>query len=176
MAHWTIDPLHSDVNFKVRHLMISTVKGSFSSYEAAIEGDEVNGFADASFHFSADVASISTGSEQRDGHLKSAEFFNAEQFPKLTFASTGFEKGKEGQFKLLGHLTIKDKTSPVELAVDFNGIMVDSYGQTKAGFSITGSINRQEYGLTWSAVTEAGGVVLADEVKLELEVQMIKQP
>jgi polyisoprenoid-binding protein YceI len=175
MATWTIDPMHSDVNFKVRHLMISTVKGSFSSYEATIEGDETNGFADATFHFSADINSISTGAEQRDGHLKSAEFFNAEVYPKLTFASTGFKKTADGTFKLHGNLTIKDKTNPVVLDVVFNGIMVDFYGQTKAGFGITGAINRQEFGLTWSAVTEAGGVVLADEVKLELDVQMIKQ-
>lgn len=175
MAHWTIDPMHSDVNFKVRHLMISTVKGSFSSYEATIDGESSSEFAGATFHFSADIDSISTGVEQRDGHLKSAEFFNAEVYPKLTFASTGFEKAADGKFKLHGNMTIKDTTNPIVLDVEYNGTMVDFYGNVKAGFGITGVINRQDFGLTWSAVTEAGGVVLADDVKLELDVQMTKQ-
>ena len=175
MATWSIDPSHSEITFKVRHLMISTVKGSFSQFDATLEGDESNDFADAKVTFSADVASISTGNEQRDGHLKSPDFFAAEEFPKLSFVSTGLEKVGDKKYKLHGDLTIRATTKPVVLDVEYTGSMVDFYGNTKAGFDIKGSINRLEYGLSWNAVTEAGGIVVSDEVKLELDAQMTKQ-
>lgn len=175
MATWTIDPSHSDINFKVRHLMISTVKGFFGQYTATMEGDETNGFAGASIQFSADINSINTGVDQRDGHLKSAEFFDAEKYPQLNFVSTAFTAAGEGKFQLTGDLTIKDTTKSITLDVSYNGTMVDFYGQTKAGFEISGVINRRDFGLTWGAVTDAGGVVLADEIRLELDVQMTKQ-
>lgn len=174
MATWTIDPSHSEVTFKVRHLMISTVKGSFGQYEATVEGDESNDFADAKVSFSADVASISTGNEQRDGHLKSPDFFAAEEHPKLTFVSTGIEKVGDKKYKLSGDLTIRATTKPIVLDVEYTGSAGDFYGNTKAGFDIKGKINRLDYGLSWNAVTEAGGIVVSDEVKLEIDAQMTK--
>lgn len=132
-------------------------------------------FSDAKISFEADVNSINTNNEQRDGHLKSDDFFAAEKFPKLTFVSKGFTKKPGDEYTLTGDLTIRDVTKTVDLAVDFGGNMVDSWGQAKAGFEINGKINRKEFGLGWGSVTEAGGVVVSDEVKLHLAVQMIKQ-
>jgi len=174
MATWTIDPSHSEITFKVRHLMISTVKGNFGTFDATLEGDESNDFADAKVTFSADISSISTGNEQRDGHLKSPDFFAAEEYPKLSFVSTGLEKTGDKKYKLHGDLSIRATTKPVVLDVEYTGSMVDFYGNTKAGFDIKGSINRLEYGLSWNAVTEAGGIVVSEDVKLELDVQMSK--
>ncbi|MBL7775415.1 MAG: YceI family protein, partial [Saprospiraceae bacterium] len=128
----------------------------------------------ASIRFSADVASISTNNEQRDAHLKSDDFFNAEQFPKLTFQSTAFEKQANGNYLLSGDLTIRDVTQRVSLDVEFHGTAVDPYGNTKAGFEISGKINRKAFGLKWNAVTEAGSVVVAEEVRLALNVQLTK--
>jgi polyisoprenoid-binding protein YceI len=175
MAIWTIDPTHSEVQFKVKHLMISTVTGTFGTYEGGIETTNDEDFAGASVNFSADIDSISTGQEQRDGHLKSGDFFDAENFPKLTFASTSMVKKDEDSYTLEGNLTIKGTTKPVTLKVEFGGIMGDFYGNTKAGFEISGKINRQDFGLTWGAVTEAGGVVVSDEVKLAFNIQVAKQ-
>lgn len=171
---WVIDPMHSEVQFKIKHLVISTVTGSFSVYEGQVEtfGDD---FTDAKIDFSADIDSISTGSEQRDGHLKSADFFDAEQFPKLTFSSTSMTKTGDDTYKLTGDLTLHGVTKPVTLTVEHGGQMQDFYGQTKAGFEITGSIKRKEFGLTWDGVTEAGGVVVSDEVKLVINIQLTKQ-
>ncbi|MFN8429020.1 MAG: YceI family protein [Spirosomataceae bacterium] len=170
MAIWKIDPLHSEVQFKVKHLMISTVTGDFKGYDATAETAGDDSFENAKISFSAQIDSISTGNEQRDGHLKSPEFFDAEKFPALTFESTSYDGST-----LKGNLTIKDVTKEISLAAEFGGLMTDFYGQTKAGFEISGKINRQDFGLTWSAVTEAGGVVVSDEVKLILNVQLTKQ-
>ncbi len=170
MATWNVDPLHSDVHFKVKHLMISTVTGTFGSYTASAETVSDTDWNGAKISFTADIDSISTGNEQRDGHLKSGEFFDAENFPKLTFESTSFDGNK-----LTGLLTLRGVSKEVSLDVDFGGSMVDFYGQTKAGFELTGKINRQDFGLTWAAVTEAGGIVVSDEVKLTFNIQMVKQ-
>jgi polyisoprenoid-binding protein YceI len=175
MAIWTIDPTHSAVQFKVKHLMISTVTGIFGTYEGSIETTNDEDFVGASVNFSADIDSISTGQEQRDGHLKSGEFFDAENFPKLTFTSTSMEKKEEDSYVLEGNLTIKGITKPVTLKVEFGGIMGDFYGNTKAGFDISGKINRQDFSLTWNAITEAGGIVVSDEVKLAFNIQVAKQ-
>ncbi|CAH0996333.1 hypothetical protein EMA8858_02464 [Emticicia aquatica] len=175
MANWTIDPTHSEVNFKVKHLMISTVTGTFGTYEGSVETANESDFAGAKVSFSADIDSISTGQEQRDGHLKSADFFDAETFPKLTFVSTSFEKVDDENYIVNGDLTIKGVTKPVTLKAEFGGIMGDFYGNTKAGFDISGKINRQDFGLSWSAVTEAGGIVVSDEVKLAFNIQVAKQ-
>jgi polyisoprenoid-binding protein YceI len=121
------------------------------------------------------VNSISTNNEQRDGHLKSEDFFAAEKFPKLSFVSTSFSKLNDSNYLLKGNLTIRGNSKPVELAVEYGGTVTDPYGQVKAGFEISGKISRKEFGLTWSATTEAGGIVVSDEVKLQLAVQMIKQ-
>lgn len=173
MAKWTIDASHSEVQFKVKHLMISTVTGTFSSYEGTVETANDDDFVGASVNFSLDIDSISTGVEQRDGHLKSADFFDAANFPKLTFASTSFEKNGD-DYVITGDLTIRGTTKPVTLKAEFGGTMVDFYGQTKAGFDLQGKINRQDFGLTWAAVTEAGGIVVSDEVKLAMNIQLVK--
>ncbi|MEP6951726.1 MAG: YceI family protein [Ginsengibacter sp.] len=173
MAKWLIDPAHSEIHFKIKHLVISTVTGSFKKFEGTVESEK-DDFSDAVIRFSADTASVDTNNEQRDGHLKSDDFFNAEKYPKLTFVSTSIEKD-EDEYTVTGNLTIKDVTKPVELDVEYGGTTKDLYGQTKAGFDITGKIDRQEYGLKWSAITEGGGLVASDTVKLVMSIQVIKQ-
>lgn len=175
MATYKIDPSHSEITFKVKHLMITNVTGNFGKFDATMTAEK-DDFSDASISFEADTASISTNNEQRDGHLKSDDFFAAEQFPKLLFASTDIEKTGADTFKLTGNLTIRDITKAITLDVEYGGAMTDFYGQSKHGFDISGKINRKEFNLSWSAVTEAGGIVVSDEVKLNLQVQMTKQP
>ena len=171
---WVIDPTHSEVQFKVKHLMVSTVTGSFGQYEGQLimNGDD---FEDAKINFSADISSISTNNEQRDTHLKSGEFFDADQFPQLTFASTGMKKTGDDTYELSGDLSLHGVTKPVILKAEYGGQMQDFYGQTKAGFEVTGVIKRKEYGLTWDGVTEAGGVVVSDDVRLIMNIQVTKQ-
>tara|TARA_R110000868_G_scaffold259361_16_gene517551 strand:- start:20304 stop:20849 length:546 start_codon:yes stop_codon:yes gene_type:complete len=170
---WNIDPTHSEIEFKVKHLVISTVTGKFNGFNASLES-EGEGFEGATINFDADIDSISTGVADRDNHLKSEDFFNAEKFPKLTFESTSFKKAGDSNYKLTGNLTIRETTKEVTLDVEHGGTVVDPYGQTKAGFEIKGSINRKEFGLTWSAVTEAGSIVVGDDVKLIMNVQVVK--
>lgn len=169
---WKIDESHSDVQFKIKHLVISTVTGSFGKFsaEAETDGDDFEG---GKVSFSADVNSISTGSEQRDGHLKGNDFFDTANYPTLDFISTKVEKAGDG-YKLHGNLTLRGVTKPVTLDVEHGGTAKDPYGNFKAGFEVTGKINRQDFGLTWGAVTEAGGVVVSDEVKIAANVQMVK--
>lgn len=171
---WVIDPSHSEVEFKVKHLMISTVTGKFTRYNAEVTsaGDD---FSQATIHFTADADSATTANEQRDGHLKSDDFFNAEKFPQLIFNSTAITKKSDDEFKLTGDLTIRDITKSITLDVDFNGVITDPYGQQKAGFEVNGKINRKEFGLKWSATTEAGGIVVSDDVKIHCNVQLVKQ-
>lgn len=171
---WAIDPTHSEVSFKIKHLVISTVTGYFREFSGSIttDGDD---WADAEAEFSAKIDSIDTNQAQRDAHLKSDDFFNAEKYPELTFKSTSVEKIDNEHYKMTGDLTIRDVTKKVELDAQFLGEAVDPYGQTKAGFEITGIINRQEFGLKWSAVTEAGAIVVSNDVRLSLNVQVIKQ-
>ena len=173
MATYKIDTAHSDITFKVKHLMITNVTGSFTKFDATMESEAAD-FSDAKISFEADTNSISTNNEQRDGHLKGDDFFAADKFPKILFTSSSLVT-KGDDYTLTGDLTIRDTTKPVELAVEFGGTMTDPYGQVKSGFEISGKINRKDFGLTWGAVTEAGGVVVSDEVKLHLAVQMIKQ-
>ncbi|MFY8004429.1 MAG: YceI family protein [Chitinophagaceae bacterium] len=174
MATYQIDSLHSEIVFKVKHLMISTVTGNFNSFDATMQSDAED-FENAAISFSAQTNSISTNNEQRDGHLKSADFFDAEKFPEIKFVSTSFKKKNNEQYTLVGNLTIKDQTHSVELAAEYGGTMTDFYGQTKIGFEVSGKISRSQFGLTWSAVTEAGGIVVSDEIKLQLAVQFTKQ-
>jgi polyisoprenoid-binding protein YceI len=171
---WAIDPMHSEVQFKIKHLVISTVTGSFKSFQGSIqtEGDT---FENANVEFTLEVDSIDTNQEQRDAHLKSEEFFDAAQFPQIKFESTSFVKAGDGTYKLHGNLTMKNVTKPVTLDAEFGGSAVDFYGNHKAGFEVTGKINRKEFGLTWGAVTETGSIVLGDDVKLIANVQLIKQ-
>ena len=174
MSTYILDPMHSEVTFKVKHLMITNVTGSFQKFSATMTATSED-FSDAAINFEAAIASISTGNEQRDTHLKSEEFFDATAFPTMSFVSTALVPKEGSNYSLTGNLTLKGITKPISLDVDFGGTMTDFYGQFKAGFEISGTINRSEFGLTWSAVTEAGGVVVSDEVKLHIAVQMIKQ-
>ena len=173
MTTWKIDNMHSEVGFKVRHMMISNVSGSFASFDATLNAADEN-LADASFDFSAAIDSIQTGVADRDGHLKSGDFFDAAAHPTLSFKSTEvIQHG--GEWKINGDMTFKGISHPVTLTAEFSGIAVDPYGQTKAGLTITGKIKRSDFGLTWSAVTEAGNVVLGDEITLMSEAQFVKQ-
>ncbi len=173
MTTYKIDVAHSDILFKVKHLMITTVTGQFKNFDATLTASNED-FTDAQISFTADVNSIDTRSEQRDAHLKSDDFFNAEKFPELKFSSTSFTKNGDN-YILKGDLTIRDITKTVELKVDYNGAMVDPWGQKKVGFEAEAIIKRKEFGLSWDAVTEAGGVVVSNEVKLQLNVQFIQQ-
>lgn len=171
---WSIDPTHSEIAFKVKHMMFTNVTGKFQKFtaEATTEGDH---FENASFEFSADIDSVATGNADRDGHLLSPDFFDAANFPKLTFKSTSFIKKDEGDYILTGDLTIRDVTKPVTLAVDFGGTAKDPWGNVKAGFSAEGKLNRKDFGLTWNAALETGGVLVSEEVKLVIDAQFVKQ-
>lgn len=173
MTTWTIDPMHSEIGFKVKHLVISTVSGKFGTFEGTVEteGDDFN---NAKVNFSADIDSVNTGVADRDGHLKSPDFFDAANHPKLSFESTSFT-GKGGDdYEMQGNITIKGVTKPITLKVEHGGTGPNAYGQTIAGFELTGKINRKDFGLSWSAVTEAGGVVVSDEVKLVINIELVK--
>jgi len=174
MSKWIIDTVHSEVGFKIKHLVISNASGKFSSFEGSAETSK-DDFSDAKINFSADIDSIHTGNEQREGHLKSPDFFDAAKYPKLSFVSSSFTKKEGSDYVLKGDLTLRGVTKPVELAVEFGGIHKSLYGQTVAGFEVTGKIKRADFGLSWSAVTEAGGLVLGEDVKLNSNVELIKQ-
>ena len=173
MTTWKIDNMHSEVGFKVRHMMISNVSGNFASFDATLNAADEN-LADASFDFSAAIDSIQTGVADRDGHLKSGDFFDAAAYPTLSFKSTEVIQ-HDGEWQIKGDMTIKGVSHPITLNAEFAGVAVDPYGQTKAGLTITGKIKRSDFGLTWSAVTEAGNVVLGDEITLISEAQFVKQ-
>lgn len=172
-TNWIIDPTHSEVHFKVKHLVISTVTGTFKSFAGSMESENED-FQDAAIEFTLDVDSIDTNQEQRDGHLKSADFFDAEQFPKISFKSTSFKKVGD-DYELSGDLTVKNVSKPVKLNVEFGGRATDFYGNDKAGFEVSGKISRKEFGLTWDGITEAGAIVVGDEIKLQINVQFAKQ-
>lgn len=169
MAKWTLDAAHSEVSFKVKHLMINNVKGQFKNFQTEAQSDQ-DDFKSAGITFTAEVSSIDTSNEQRDQHLKSADFFDIEKYPQIKFKSTSFN-GKE----LVGDLTIRDVTKSVKLDVDFGGIAKDPWGNTKAGFTVTGKINRKDWGLNWNAALETGGVLVSEEVNITAEIQLVKQ-
>ena len=173
-SKWTLDPIHSEIHFKIRHLMITNVTGQFNTYEAAVETENED-FMHSKISFTADVASISTGNEQRDGHLKAPDFFDAEKYPKISFVATKYERVDDDSYELYGDLTIRDTTKPVKLDVEFGGVVKDPWGNTRAGFEINGKINRKDYGLVWNATTETGGLMLGDDVRVSASVQLIKQ-
>lgn len=172
-TRWNLDPSHSEVTFKVKHLMLTSVSGVVKKYdvECETEGDD---FMTAKVSFTADAKSITTSNEQRDTHLMSDDFFNTEKYPQIKFIAARYEKVDNDSYELYGNLTIRDITKPVKLDVEFGGIVVDAYGNTRAGFIINGKINRKDYGLRWDAMTEAGGVVVSDEVRIHCEIQLIK--
>lgn len=158
---WNLDPSHSEVQFKVKHMVISTVTGNFDNFSADVESNS-DDFSNAKFEFDAKIDSINTKNADRDGHLKSADFFAADQFPELKFESTsGIKNGK-----IEGTLEIRGEKRPITLEADFGGVIKDPYGLTRAGFEFSGDINRKDFGLGWSQVTEAGGLVVSDKVKL----------
>lgn len=169
MAKWVIDAAHSEVGFKVKHLMINNVRGNFKSFsgEAETSGED---FKNAKVTFNAEISSIDTGNEQRDTHLKSADFFNAEKYPDLKFVSTSFSGNK-----MEGNLSFGNITKPVVLDIEFGGTAKDPWGNEKAGFTVTGKINRKDWGLNWNAALEAGGVLVGEIVTLNAEVQLLKQ-
>lgn len=167
MTKWKIDPAHSEVSFKVKHLVISTVVGNFKAFDATIETSKED-FSDAVIKFEADINSINTKNEQRDGHLKSADFFDAENNPKMTFESTSVKKISDFEMQVKGNLTLRGITKEVTLDVIYNGTVSGFGDSTVAGFEVRGKINRFDYGLQWNAVTEAGGVVVSNEVKIEI--------
>jgi len=171
---WAIDPMHSEVQFKVKHLVISTVTGTFKSFDGSFESENED-FSDAEINFSIDTNSIDTNQADRDAHLRSADFFDAEKYPKLTFKSTSFEKTEGEWYSLKGDLTVKDVTKPVTFDVEFGGKATDFYGNVKAGFEVIGKINRKEFGLVWNGITEAGAIVVGEEVRLNINVQFAQK-
>jgi len=171
---WVIDPAHSEIHFKVKHLVIATVTGSFDKFEGFLETDTED-FSNARIEFSADVNSINTNTPDRDNHLKSPDFFDAANHPKLFFKSSSFRKSGDSEFKLTGDITIRGVTREISLDVEFGGTMKDPWGNEKAGFELTGKLNRKDFGLNWNAVTETGGLVASEEVKLQLSVELVKQ-
>lgn len=171
---WSIDPTHSEIGFKVKHMMFTNVSGKFNDYEATITSDK-NNFENASINFSADIKSIDTGNTDRDNHLRSADFFDIENNPKMTFKSSSFTKVDDGSYELTGKLNIRGTEKEVKLPVEFSGIMTDPWGNTKIGLNITGKINRKDWGLNWNSALEAGGVLVSDDVRLNIELQFAKQ-
>lgn len=171
MKTWKIDSSHSEVKFKVKHLVISTVTGQFNNFDAEIEAEN-DSFENAKITFTADVDSIDTKNEQRDAHLKSADFFDAENNPKLSFVSKKFVKLSDGKFELTGDITIRGITKEIKLNAEFNGIARGFDNLQVAGFEITGKLNRFDFGLQWNAMTEAGGIVVGQDVKLEIFAEM----
>ena len=171
---WTFDPIHSELGFKIKHLMITNVPGTFKNFEGLVE-TEAEDFATATISLKAKMASISTNNEQRDAHLRSPEFFDVEQFPELFFQSTQIEQEDQEHFVLQGNLTIKGLTKPVNLNLEYNGITPDPWGGERAGFSVTGKIKRTDYGMNFNSVLDTGGIGLSEEVKIFGEMQLVKQ-
>jgi polyisoprenoid-binding protein YceI len=174
VSTWTIDPVHSTVEFAVRHMMVSTVKGRFRTFEGRLlidEGEPSRSTVEASI----DVASIDTGVEDRDNHLRSDDFLNAARFPRITFRSTKIEPAGDDRWKMTGDLTIRDVTRPVTLDVEFVGRGPDAWGKERAGFSAETKINRKDFGVNWNGVIEAGGVVVSDSVRVMLDIEAVRE-
>lgn len=172
-TRWKIDPSHTLVEFGVRHLMITTVKGRFGDVEGAITGDPSD-WTQASVDVKIDAASVNTGNEDRDNHLRSADFFEVEKYPHITFKSTKVTKTGEDTFEIEGELTIRDVTKPVTLNATYLGLAKDPWGNEKIGFTAKTKVNRKDFGLAWNAPLETGGFLVGDEVTIELEVQAVK--
>lgn len=173
VTKWTIDPSHSKIGFKVKHLMISNVLGNFKVFGGQVS-TVGNDFSTAQISFSVDTASVDTEIADRDTHLKSADFFDADNHPKLTFEGNGLKDLGDDLYDLTGNLTIKGVTHPITLSVEYGGVMADPWGNVKAGFSITGKIKRKDWGLNWNAALEAGGVLVGEEVKINCDIELVK--
>ncbi len=168
---WVIDPIHSDVLFKIKHLVISNVTGSFKKFEGKIV-TQGNDFNNAKVNFTIDVKSIDTNQEQRDGHLQTGDFFSADLYPQIIFESTSFVKAGGDDYKMKGNLTLKGVTKPVELNVEYGGVQGNGHGILKHGFEVTGTINRMEFGMTWNKLTDTGGLGLGENIKLIANIQV----
>jgi polyisoprenoid-binding protein YceI len=172
-SKWTLDTAHSSVDFAIRHMMVSKVRGTFQTYEATLDADPED-LTTASIEFSIDVNSVDTRNEDRDTHLRSADFFDVEHYPKMTFKSTKITKKSPGEYDVTGDLNIRGTTRTETFVVSFEGQGTDPYGNVKVGFEAHGSISRSEYGLTWNAALETGGVLVADQVQITLDIQASK--
>lgn len=174
-AKWVLDPAHSEVSFKVKHLMISTVTGKFTKFDVQLDAGKED-LSDGKVAVTIEVVGINTGDAQRDGHLKSPDFFDAEKYPQLKFVSRSFRKSDgKGDYILEGDLTIKDVTKPISIPVEYGGTVRDPWGNTKIAFSIDTRINRKEFGLGWNAALETGGVLVGEEVRILAEIQLAEQ-
>jgi polyisoprenoid-binding protein YceI len=173
-AKWAVDVAHSTVEFSVRHMMIAKVKGSFHTFDAQIEADP-DDLTSASISFEVDLGSVDTRNSDRDAHLRAADFFDIEKYPKATFQSTRIVKKGDGEYEVTGNLSLRGVTRPETFAVTYEGGGKDPWGNEKVGFSAAGAIKRSDYGLTWNAALETGGVLVGDEVKIALEIEAAKQ-
>lgn len=169
---WVLDPTHSELTFKVKHMMITNVKGEFKNFSVEVDGEDI---LKSLLNVSIDASSINTNNTDRDNHLKSADFFDAENHKELSFKSTSIKQKDDDEYELKGILTIKGISKEIKLEVEFGGINKDPWGNEKAGFSIEGKINRKDWGLNWNAALETGGVLVSEEVKINAEVQFVKQ-
>ncbi|MDP3681258.1 MAG: YceI family protein [Flavobacterium sp.] len=171
---WVIDPTHSEIGFKVKHMMFTNVSGKFSKFDATIEAED-NDFENAKIEFTGAIDSITTGNADRDTHLLSPDFFDAAQFPEIKFSATSFTKINEGEYELVGDLTLHGVTKSVKLAAEYGGLMKDPWGNTKMALALEGKINRKDWGLNWNSALETGGVLVSEEVRLNIELQFLQQ-
>ena len=172
---WHIDPAHSEIQFSAKHMMISTVRGKFTRFSGTIDADDANPTA-AQVEVQIEAASIDTGNEQRDAHLRSPDFLNVEEYPHITFRSTKVERRDEDLGRLHGELTIRDVTRPVVLEIEYAGMAKSPWGTTSAGFSARTKISRKDWGLNWNVALETGGWLVSDEIKIAIEVELVQQP
>ncbi|MDI5886369.1 YceI family protein [Flavobacterium yafengii] len=171
---WVIDPTHSEIGFKVKHMMFTNVSGKFSKFDATIESED-NDFENAKIEFTGAIDSITTGNADRDTHLLSPDFFDAAQFPEIKFSATSFTKINKGEYELVGDLTLHGVTKSVKLAAEYGGLMKDPWGNTKMALALEGKINRKDWGLNWNSALETGGVLVSEEVRLNIELQFVQQ-
>lgn len=171
---WTLDPTHSELGFKIKHLMITNVSGQFTKFEASAESPNED-FSRATINATIDVASINTNNPQRDEHLRTADFFQADQYPHIIFKSTAVEKIDNDNLRIHGNLTIKETTKPITIDAEYSGISTDPWGNVKAGFSLNGKLNRKDFGINYNATLETGGVLLGEDLKITGEIQLVKQ-
>jgi polyisoprenoid-binding protein YceI len=172
---WVMDPAHSEIGFRVKYLMITNVKGVFRDFSASVKTTGRD-FVTSDIEFSLNPASVDTGAPDRDKHLISADFFDVDEFSRISFSGIKAEKASsEGKYILHGDLTIKDITKLIKLNVEFAGVMKDPWGNEKAGYTLTGKVNRKDWGLNWNAALEAGGFLLGDDVTINCDVQLVKQ-
>jgi len=170
---WKIDTVHSHVSFSVKHMMVTTVRGKFNSYRGSVRLDPKD-FTRSRFEGEIDIASIDTGNVDRDNHLRTNDFFDAANHPKITFRSTGIEAKGDGEYVVHGDLTIRGVTKPIALDVEFRGTSKSPYGQTLAGIGVSGTLNRKDFGVNFNAILETGGVAVGEKVKLELDIEAIE--